>query len=285
MQKIVFRFKALLSLYLVVFSIGLCSVHAQDNIEVDVELVLAVDVSRSMTGFELEIQRRGYAEALVSAPVVQAIQDGLLGRIALTYIEWGGSQWQRTIIDWTLIENREDVEMFAARLTAQFDGSLRRTSISGIIDHASGQFDSNGFTARRQIIDISGDGPNNQGRPVQEARDQALLKGITINGLPLMTRQGLGMQFHLDDLDDYYTNCVIGGPGSFVIPVVEWDGFAEAVRRKLQLELARNSPMSRQWPIHKVAFTGAQENGYDCLIGEKIWQYFMEQYPLLERSP
>ena len=242
-----------------------------ETIEVDVELVLAVDVSRSMTERELQIQRRGYAEALNSESVAKAIKNGLIGRIALTYVEWGGVYWQRVVVDWQIIENEADLAAFADQITANFDGVLRRTSISSAITYAADKIDDNNFTALRRVIDISGDGPNNEGPPVTGARDDALARGMIINGLPLMTREGLGARFHLEDLDAYYHNCVIGGPGSFVIPVTEWDEFPEAVRRKLVLELAGADAM----PVLKAQYRGETESGYDCLIGERIWQRFI----------
>ena len=238
---------------------------AQSGIEVDVELVIAVDVSRSMTPRELEIQRRGYAEALVSREVVSAIRNGLLGRVALAYIEWAGEQ--RVVVGWTLVRNRAEAQGFASRLTAKFDSALRRTSISGAIDFAATLFEGNGFTGLRRVIDVSGDGPNNQGRPVEAARDDALARGIVINGLPLMTREGMGSQWHLPDLDRYYRHCVIGGPAAFVIPVLEWRHFPQAVRRKLVLEIAGPVRAPREGP--RVVRAAAE--GYDCLIGEKIW--------------
>ena len=238
------------------------------DIEVDAELILAVDVSRSMSPRELEIQRRGYAEALTSREVISAITSGLLGRVAILYFEWAGDTSHRIIADWTLIGSLSDAEAFAGELTAVFDSALRRTSISGALDFAAGQFDGNGFTSRRRIIDVSGDGPNNQGRPVLPAREDTLARGIVINGLPLMTREGMGSQFSLDDLDVYYRNCVTGGPGSFVIPVLDWEQFPAAVRQKLILELAQPNAL----PVIKAAFIGATESGYDCLIGEKIWE-------------
>ena len=244
------------------------SAHAQaSEVEVDVELVLAVDVSRSMTPNELEIQRRGYAEAIVSDPVINAIRQGLLGQIAITYVEWAGTVSQNIIIDWTLISNRSEAEAFATRLTAQFENSMRRTSISGAMDFSSRLFEDN----------ISGDGPNNKGRPVLAARADTLARGIIINGLPLMTREGMGSQWHLDDLDVYYRHCVIGGPGSFVLPVREWAQFPAAVRQKLVLELAGRE-QAPQKAAHQKAFRArnlvlktAMQDDYDCMIGEKIW--------------
>ena len=196
-----------------------------EGIEVDAELVLAVDVSRSMTANELEIQRRGYAEALASNEVISAITSGLIGRIAVQYIEWAGDYSQRIIVDWTVISGREEAEAFGAKLTAHFNGSMRRTSISGGIEFAAASLDKNDYVSNNRIIDISGDGPNNQGLPVTLARDAALAKNIVINGLPLMTREGSGSQFHIENLDVYYENCVIGGPASFVLPVLTWRSF------------------------------------------------------------
>lgn len=259
----------------------LATTTATANNEVDVQIVLAVDVSRSMTDRELQIQRRGYAEALRSEAVAKAVESGLLGRVALIYMEWGEQYWQRTIVDWQIVENGADLAAFADQITATFDGTLRRTSISSAIDESVRQIETNGITSRRRVIDISGDGPNNSGPPVTGARDRALAKGIVINGLPLMTREGMGARFHLDDLDEYYRHCVIGGPGSFVVPVTDWDEFPEAVRRKLVQELAGIEPAR----IQKAAFSGATEFGYDCLIGEKIWLRFIDQNDFFRDSP
>lgn len=238
---------------------------------VDVELVLAVDVSRSMSPRELEIQRRGYAAALTDPKVIQAIQSGPNARIALIYVEWAGWNSQRVIVPWTMIASAADARAVAALLTAQFDPSLRRTSISGLLDYASGLFDTNGFRSLRRVIDISGDGPNNHGRPVEAARDDVLGRGIAINGLPLMTKEGMGWQWHLDDLDQYYRHCVIGGPAAFVIPVLEWEHFPAAVRRKMILELVGAPPRPGTGAIR-------QASGYDCLIGEKIWDRMMDDW-------
>lgn len=233
--------------------------------EVDLELVLLVDVSRSMTERELEIQRQGYAAALRSESVLAAVRSGLLQRVALTYVEWSGTQ--DVIVDWTLLETRADLEGFANVLTTRFDPSLRRTSISEALMFGAALIDGNDFEGLRKVIDVSGDGPNNQGRPVLEARDAVLSKSIVINGLPLMTREGMGTQWHLDDLDLYYENCVTGGPGSFVIPVHDWQDFAEAVRRKLVLEIASRPTGERVLPVQYSPATD-----YDCLVGERLWE-------------
>ncbi|WP_299558087.1 DUF1194 domain-containing protein [uncultured Sulfitobacter sp.] len=240
--------------------------------EVDIELVLAVDVSRSMSPAELEIQRRGYAEALISPQVVNAIEAGLLGRIALTYVEWAGSGRQRVVLPWTEIATGTDAAAAAQRISAQYTDSLRRTSISSALRFAADSIAANDFDGLRRVIDISGDGPNNTGLPVRAARDVVTAQGITINGLPLMTHDPLSALWGIEDLDVYYARCVIGGPGAFVLPVYEWSGFADAVRRKLVLEIADAVPSAQIVRVQTPA-------PYDCMIGEKIWEenrgYFM----------
>ena len=237
---------------------------------VDVELVLAVDVSMSMQRFELEIQRRGYSEAIIHPLVLDAISKGIHRKIALTYVEWAGTGAQRTIVPWTLIDGPMAAQAISEKLTSEQVLGMRRTSISGAIDHAVSLFKDNGFRGMKRVIDVSGDGPNNQGRPVTDARDEAVAQGIIINGLPLMThdRSPFGA-FDIDDLDEFYTHCVIGGPGSFMVPVNDWDQFAEAIRRKLIVELAAVPyEQSDRLPVIRIA----AEAPYDCLIGEKIWQ-------------
>ena len=194
----------------------------------DVELMLAVDVSYSMGPKELELQRRGYAEALSSPEIMQAIRTGYHQKVALTYVEWSGTYDQRVIRDWTLIEDEEDLTTFAAALTVQFDDGLRRTSISGVMDYAPIDFRTNGFQGERRVIDISGDGPNNMGRPVEVARDELVAEGFVINGLPLMTRdrERDNPFFDLADLDLYYKACVIGGPLSFVVACPQLEGIS-----------------------------------------------------------
>ncbi|WP_439509164.1 DUF1194 domain-containing protein [Yoonia sp.] len=238
---------------------------AAQEIEVDLELVLLVDVSRSMTPGELEIQRRGYAEALRSDAVFAALQSGLLQTVAVTYVEWAGTQ--EVVIDWRVLQTRADLDAFAEILTSRFEPSLRRTSISEALIFGSRLIETNIYKGLRRVIDISGDGPNNQGRTVTVARDAVLAKGITINGLPLLTREGIDSSWHLENLDIYYQSCVIGGPGAFVIPVFDWDDFAEAVQRKLVLEM-----VSRPDPEQVILAQSVPLDPTDCRIGEKIWQ-------------
>lgn len=239
--------------------------QAQDRVEVDVELFLAVDISRSMQAFELEIQRRGYAEALASDDIWAAIQRGALQRIAVTYVEWAGAGSRREIVPWTLIDTRDDLQRIAKTIAESPVQAMRRTSISSVLGRAAFSIEANSYEGLRRVIDISGDGPNNEGLPVTEARDRATAVGITINGLPLMTYDPYGeySRWGIPDLDAYYRNCVIGGIGAFLIPVTSWEEFPAAVRRKLVLEIAGVEP-ERIWR--------AQSQTYDCLIGERLWE-------------
>ena len=167
-----------------------------EPIEVDVELVLMVDVSRSMGPREIRIQRRGYAEALASDEVVDAIVNGGMGAIAVTYIEWGSSIFQRVVRPWTLIASKETAQGAARRLEADFKASmkqlhdvpyhLRQTSISGAIHHGRRELERNDYQGLRKVIDISGNAPNNDGDPAPVARDLAVAAGIVVNGLPLI---------------------------------------------------------------------------------------------------
>ncbi len=251
--------------WLVLFLLFPLSTWAQDRLEVDVELFLAVDLSRSMTPYEIEIQRRGYAEALASDQVWNAINGGLIGTVAITYVEWAGEYAQRVVVPWTLIDSREDAQGIAHVIGTQFSDGMRRTSISGALLYAADSIETNAYQGLRRVIDISGDGPNNQGRPVTRARNSVLEKGIIINGLPLMTRDEMSRIWDIPDLDEYYRRCVIGGPGAFVIPVLDWSQLAEAVKRKLVLEISG-------LPAQIVPAQMRQEPPYDCLIGEKTWE-------------
>lgn len=242
---------------------------------VDVELVLAVDVSLSMSPDELEIQRHGYAAALVDDQVIQAIADGAYSKVAVTYFEWAGAASQHVIVPWTIIATRADAESVAARLSAQPPNSARRTSISGALEFGSDLFAESPYRAMKRVIDISGDGPNNQGAPVTDMRDSVVAQGIVINGLPLMTSGGFSSSYDVKELDRYYSDCVIGGPGSFMIPVNSWSQFPEAIRRKLVLELAGAQPYRRADAAgaEKLPVVLAQaQSRYDCLAGEKMWR-------------
>lgn len=252
-----------------------------DAIEVDVELLLLVDVSRSMTPNELDIQRRGYAEALISPEVLTAVNGGMLGSIAIAYVEWAGSYAQRVVQDWAIIRTREDAQAFSDAIMMDSTMGMRRTSISSALTVGANYFADNNFTGLRRVIDISGDGPNNDGGPVVAARDNVVAQGITINGLPLMTREGMGGIWTIDALDQYYRDCVVGGPGAFVVPVLDWSEFAAAVRKKLVLEIAGDMPEAQRAGIDLPAITDTirlaqAAPATDCLIGEKIWQRYRD---------
>ncbi|WP_127598945.1 DUF1194 domain-containing protein [Nitratireductor alexandrii] len=240
----------------------------QDVAVVDVELVLAVDVSSSMTADELALQRQGYIAALRSPEVVRAIENGRYGRVALTYVEWGASNSRRVVVPWTLVDGAARAEHVATLLEQAPVRNLFQTSISGAIRHSMRAFATSGFRGLRRIIDISGDGPNNQGGMVAAWRDIAVENGITINGLPIILEGRAFGDETIALLEDYYSHCVIGGPRAFLLPVRSWDHFAEAVRWKLVLELSHFA-VAVQTVAGRTGMADAA--GVDCLIGEKIW--------------
>ena len=236
--------------------------------EVDLELVLAVDVSFSMDEDEQRLQRLGYVEAIRSAEVLAAIQDGIHGKIAIAYMEWAGAAEQRVVVDWQVISDQGSAEAFTARLGQQPIRRVFRTSISEAVAVATDLIAENGYEGIRKVIDVSGDGPNNQGRLVTAARDRAVAAGITINGLPLMLKRSANSYFDLPNLDEYYTTCVIGGSGAFLVPVRDIEAFGEAVRRKLVLEIA-GGPPERATVIPAQLTTTVDPF---CTIGERIWR-------------
>ena len=246
---------------------------AQDQ-PVDLELVLAVDVSRSMDDDEQALQRDGYVSALTHPEVINAITSGVQGRIAITYVEWAGANSQAVILPWRLIDGAAAAQAAAADLARGSGTVMRRgTSISGALLFATGLFDNSGFDGMRRAIDISGDGPNNAGWPVSGAREAALAKGITINGLPvILKRGGFGGLPEPDMLDAYYSDCVIGGPGAFTVPVRATAQFADAIRRKLVLEISGTTPA-----VTPAAFIPVQYGGTDCMIGEKTRPRWLDQ--------
>jgi hypothetical protein len=233
---------------------------------VDVELVLAVDVSYSMDMDELAVQREGYAQAIVSKEFLQALKALPNGKIAVTYFEWAATSDQKIIIPWRVIDGPETADAVADEIMKTPIRRASRTSISGAINFAMPLFEENPYKGLRRVIDISGDGPNNNGMPVTLARDAALEKGIIINGLPIMVKEPSYSTMDIDNLDWYYEDCVIGGPGSFVISIKDRDKFREAIRSKLLLEVAGRTP---DRPVIPVA---GKEPRIPCMIGEKIWQ-------------
>jgi Protein of unknown function (DUF1194) len=233
---------------------------------VDIELVIAVDVSYSMDLDELAVQREGYAQAIVSKEFLQAMKSGPTSKVAVTYFEWSASSDQKIIIPWRVIDGPESADAVASEIMKTPVRRGSRTSISGAINFAMPLFDENPYRGIRRVIDISGDGPNNSGEPVTGARAAALEKGITINGLPIMVKEPSYATMDIDNLDFYYEDCVIGGPGSFVVSIKDREKFKEAIRTKLILEVAGRTPE------HKIVPVAGQEPRVPCTIGEKMWQ-------------
>ena len=226
--------------------------------EVDVALVLAVDISNSMDPEEQALQREGFVAAFRSPLVHEAIRKGALGRVAVAYMEWAGTVTQQVIVPWTVIENSDEALQFADHLAASPIRRAPRTSISAAIDFAVLLLEGSGVDAIRRVIDISGDGANNQGRPVTNARNDALERGITINGLPIMLKRGA---WDIDHLDLYYRDCVIGGPGAFMVPVRERDQFVEAVKTKLVREISERA-------FERLVQLAQAEQRTNCFAGE-----------------
>jgi hypothetical protein len=236
------------------------------EVDVDLELVLAVDISRSMDYDEQELQRDGYVEALRHPEVIAAIESGPVGRIAIIYVEWAGPFHQAIVVPWTFVSGAAEAEAFAARVAEAPLVRERGTSISQGLDFASAQFAVSGARGGRRAIDVSGDGPNNMGLPVVPVRDRIVAEGITINGLPIMLKTSYAFgPYSIPNLDIYYEDCVIGGPGAFMITVDDPARFAIAIRRKLVLEIAGKMPEPR---LMKAAVL-TPEPRVDCLIGEK----------------
>lgn len=211
-------------------------------VPVDLALVLAVDVSGSVDEEEAVLQRRGYVDALSDPRIVKAITSGILGRIAVTYFEWAGDGWQMPVIGWTVIDGAASAGAFAARLADAPIGRGPWTSIADAIDFAAALHEQNPYEATRRVIDISGDGPNNTGGTLPQARDQAVAGRMTINGLAIINGRSNFGRVPMPNLDLYYRHCVIGGPGAFVIVANGFADFARAIRRKLILEIAGNRP-------------------------------------------
>jgi hypothetical protein len=245
----------------ILIAIGGYRNNARAETEVDLALVLAVDVSRSMDWDEQRLQRGGFVEAFRSPTVHQAVRKGVLGRIAVTYVEWSGPTEQKVVVPWAVIDSPESAVAFSGRLSREPIGVIFSTSISGAIDFSVRLFTQSGVDAIRRVIDISGDGPNNTGRTVTMARNDAIAQGITINGLPLMLKRPSG-RGEIEDLDLYYRDCVIGGPGAFIVPVRERQQIADAIRTKLMREIA-SRPTAE--PLLRPA---QEEERANCMVGE-----------------
>jgi len=214
--------------------------------KVDLLLVLAADVSRSVDSAKFQLQRDGYAAAISDPRVLEAIGSGRNGRIAVTFVEWSGAGSQRLLIDWTRIGNADEAKGFGDRLLEAPRSFADRTSISGAIDFSMGQLAKAPFDSERRTIDISGDGTNNAGRDVTLARDEALAQGVTINGLVILSETPLAWNpDHTNPqggLDNYYRTHVVGGTGAFVMVAENFVSFGQAIIKKLIAEIAFSGP-------------------------------------------
>lgn len=246
--------------------IGLpAAAQPDDPVPVDLELVFAVDVSRSMDLDEQVLQREGYADALTHPAVLSAIRSGPEQRIAIAYLEWGGPWAMQVILDWTVIETEQDAQDAADWLRAFPLEPSSGTSITAGLTRAAEMIAQNRYEGRRWVIDVSGDGPNNTGGPVTAVRDRLVAEGYEINGLPLMLKRPQGF-FNIEDLDIYYEDCVIGGPSAFVLPVRDKAEIRAAIRLKMVMEISGIAPPAR---LRNAAMT-------DCLIGEKLRRRWLD---------
>jgi hypothetical protein len=241
---------------------------ATDSTQVDVALVIAVDVSYSMDTDEQALQRDGYTAALTSRDFIEAVRKGPTGRIAVTYVEWAGENDQRVVVPWQLIDGPEAAGAFIDALKAIPPRRASRTSISGALKFSAELLEQSPHKALRRVIDVSGDGTNNQGRLVVPTRDDVVAKGITINGLPVMLKEANTGFLDIPNLDEYYEDCVIGGPGAFVVPARGREQFVEAIRKKLLLEVAGLTP---ELPKPRLMLASSEKPRVSCAIGEKMW--------------
>jgi hypothetical protein len=232
---------------------------------VDLELVLAVDVSYSMDPEEQALQREGYVKALTSKEFLSALREGANGKIAITYVEWAGANDQKIVLPWRLIDGPEAAGAVADEIERTPPRRASRTSIASGILFAKSLFDSSGYRGLRRVIDVSGDGANNAGPLIVPSRDAVLSAGITINGLPIMLNRPNGFM-DIANLDIYYEDCVIGGAGAFVVPIRERSQFIDATRKKLILEVAGREPEPRVIPA------SADKPRISCTIGEQMWR-------------
>jgi len=235
-------------------------------VPVDVELVIAVDVSYSMDPDEQKLQREGYIRALTSHEFLNALREGAQGKIAVTYFEWAGQYDQKIVMPWRLIDGPEAADAVAAEIANAPYRRASRTSISGGLIFGSKLFESSGYRGTRRVIDVSGDGTNNAGELIVPTRDNVLAQGITINGLPIMLKRPNPGSLDIENLDFYYEDCVIGGPGAFVVPIHNTDQFIDATRTKLILEIAGRQLGPRVMPA------SADKPRISCTIGERMWQ-------------
>ena len=233
-------------------------------VAVDTELVLAVDVSYSMDPEEQALQREGYIAGITSREFMQALRGGMHGKVAMTYFEWAGPGDQRIVMPWRLIDGPETADAAANAIARAPYRRAMFTSIASALQFARPLFDASGYRGLRRVIDVSGDGTNNSGPLLVPVRDEVLAAGITINGLPIMLKRPMPSSMDIENLDIYYEDCVIGGPGAFVVPIRERAQFKDAVRTKLVLEIAGRTPEPRVIPVQ------ARAPRISCTIGEEM---------------
>jgi Protein of unknown function (DUF1194) len=213
---------------------------------VDVAVIFAADVSRSIDDDEFKLQRQGYATAVTSPQVLKAVAAGRYGAIAICFVEWSGPEEQQVVADWTVVRDGESAAGFAATLLSAPRSFVGRTSISAALDFSRAYFVKSGVTAGRRVIDVSGDGTNNSGRPAQDARYDTVAAGITVNGLAIINEHpNPGYIAHTqppEGLPAYYQHNVVGGPGSFLLVIKDFHSFGEAITQKLVNEIAGARP-------------------------------------------
>ena len=245
-----------------------------------------MDISGSVDLREGELLKRGHAAALRNPTVIAAIKGGFIGKIAVSYVEWAGHGHIKTVVDWQIIKDKQSADEFALKiLNADWD-SASRTAISDMILASIGMFKKNKFSGSRRVLDLAGDGANNFGIPVNEARDRAVRAGVIINGIPILSPYSDGFKYRTSQyLDTYFLKCVIGGMGSFVVVAKGFEDFARAIKRKLILEIAGSVPQQRfagspPWPqgwLHRVELNFPKPKPLPridphCLIGEERWR-------------
>jgi hypothetical protein len=232
-------------------------------VPVDVELVLAVDVSYSMDPDEQALQREGCIAGITSREFMDALRGGMQGKVAISYFEWAGPGDQRIVVPWRLVDGPQSAEAFANEIARAPYRRAMYTSIASALEFAKPMFDASGYRGIRRVIDVSGDGANNSGPLLVPVRDDVLAAGITINGLPIMLKRPMAWSLDIEELDIYYEDCVIGGPGAFVIPIRERAQFKDATRSKLVLEIAGRTPKPNFMPAQ------ARTPRISCTIGEE----------------
>ena len=256
---------------------------ARAQVDVDLELALAVDISGSIDREDAEMQRQGYIRAFRDPAVLSAISRGVSGRIAVLYFEWAGPEAKTVVVDWTLIDGPASAFAFTTLLQAAAHGRGTRTSLSGAIEFAIPELDNNGYVGRRRVVDISANGENNFGSLVNHARDLAVAAGITVNGLPIVSPKGASIQWPpMPQFLFYFQDCVIGGPSAFAVVARGYEAYGEAIRKKLIIEIAGLPPpapaisLQRAVRLRRVADVETPP----CDIGERRFEFLQRHaYP------